>query len=123
MKSSGHTKSKYRVMSRSEPFFSPAGIVASLPLSFIQGHHAGNLPILTFSLLLQLSHYQTAMLWLLPVWKTIRLNTASTSNQLLSMRKKKKILGKKMVCVYNFHFLFNLFVPPCGFCLQNTSAV
>lgn len=100
MKSSGHTKSKYRVMSRSEPFFSPAGIVASLPLSFIQGHHAENLPILTFSLLLQLSHYQTAMLWLLPVWKTIHLNTASTSNQLLSMRKKKKNLRKENgVCI------------------------
>ena len=28
-----------------------------------------------------------------------------------------------MVCVYNFHFLFNLFVPHCGFCLQNMSAV
>lgn len=78
----------------------PVGVAPALPLSSIQGHHTGDLHILTFSLLLQSSHDHTNMLWFLPVWKTIHLNTASTSKQLLLRRKKKrKIPGQKVVCM------------------------
>ena len=58
------------------------------------------------------------MLCFPPVWKTIHLNTASTSSQLLLHLKKKP---RKGFCVWSFQFLFQYSL--CGLRLQNAPAI
>ena len=117
MKSSGHTRSKYRVMSRSEPFFffSPSWH-SCLPSPFIYSrtpcwkfaHINFLLTSTAFSLTKQIccdfsqSGKQFTSTLLLP-----------PTNYFLQ-GGKKKILGKKMVYVYSSHFLFKFFCCCCS---------
>lgn len=126
MKSSGHTRSKYRVISRSEPFFFffPSWH-SCLPSPFIYSRT----PCWKFA---QINFLLTSTAFSLT--KQICCDFSQSGKQFTStlllpptnyflQGKKKKILGKKMVYVYSLHFLFEFFFFPCGFCLQHTSAV
>ena len=126
MKSLGHTRSKYRVISRSESFFFFPSWHSCLPSPFIYSrtpcwkfaHFNFLLTSTAFSLTKQIccdfsqSGKQFTSTLLLP-----------PTNYFLQGKKKKNILGKKMVYVYSSHFLFKFFFSPSvGFAFK-TSAV
>ena len=127
MKSSGHTRSKYRVMSRSEPFFfffSPSWH-SCLPSPFIYSrtpcwkfaHINFLLTSTAFSLTKQIccdfsqSGKQFTSTLLLP-----------PTNYFLQGEKKKS--QERKWCMYMVSIsCSSFFFFPCGFCLQHTSAV